>query len=71
MSTLREDLALERVALVELETEATALWQNRQYTQARRRQAEAERARERIRELESRETAMGRFDSYREEQERA
>lgn len=53
MSTLREDLALERHALAELEAEAAALWRGRQYMLARHREAEAVRARERIRELEA------------------
>jgi len=53
--TLREDLALERLALAELEAEAQALWRTRQYRLAQSRQAEAVRARERIGELEERE----------------
>jgi hypothetical protein len=54
VSTLVEDLALERIALAELEAEATALWRAGNYELARRRMAEAVRARERIRELEAR-----------------
>ncbi len=53
MSTLREDLALERLALAQLEAEAQALWRARQYKAALRVRGELARARERIAELES------------------
>jgi hypothetical protein len=55
MSTLREDLALERAALAELEADAARAWRARQYRLALRREREAARARERIAELEERE----------------
>jgi len=54
MSTLLEDLALERVALAELELEADELWANRQYKAALRARREIVRAQERILELEAR-----------------
>lgn len=54
MSTLREDLALERLALAEIEADAARLWHARQYKLAKQCQAEAARARERILELEAR-----------------
>jgi len=53
MNTLLEDLALERLALAQLEAEADALWQARQYAAALRVRGEIVRAEERIAELES------------------
>ena len=55
MMGLQEDLALERVTLVELRREREDAWALRQYREAVRLAGEIERAKERILELEERE----------------
>jgi hypothetical protein len=63
MSSLHEDLALERLALAELEAQAEAAWKARQYPLALLRRREATRARERVLELEARSVFNGRAES--------
>jgi hypothetical protein len=52
VSTRREDLALERWAVVELEREADRHWRERRYALAASLREEVEHARERVRQLE-------------------
>jgi len=54
VSSLHEDLALERLALAQLEADAAAAWRARLYRLSQRFRREAVRARERIAELEAR-----------------
>jgi hypothetical protein len=51
---LREELALERIALVEHEQRATSLWRARRYEAARAEQRAADEARAYVDELEQR-----------------
>ena len=51
--SLNEELALERAAVSELESDADALWRQRQYAAARHLRADAAVARARIDELEA------------------
>ena len=54
MSTLREDLALERYTLARIKREMTEHWRMRRYKQALECRRELARAQERITELEGR-----------------
>jgi len=55
MSTLQEDLALERAALATLRRDEADAWVQRRYADALSLRAEMHRAQERIAELEERE----------------